>query len=172
MKDGLEVRPTNMARPESDREDILREATALLERAELLIPGESEPVVIGFRLGGAASVFFGGDPVYQFNSQGELRRAYVAGLLYKAEQGRLVELRRERTGSETALLRRELSDAETNELLGAAETRLLAMAAHLRQDAASVDRHIPASADIVPRIVAWLDGLPCPMKVAHRANVQ
>ena len=161
-----------MARHESDREDILREATALVERAELLIPGESEPVVIGFRSGGAASIFFGGDPVYQFNSQGELRRAYVGGLLYKADQGRLVELRRERTEGETALLRHELSDAETGELLGAAKTSLLAMAAHLRQDVASVDRQIPASADIVPRIVAWLDRLPCPLTIAHRANVQ
>lgn len=161
-----------MARHESDREDILREATALLERAELLIPGESEPVVIGFRLGGAASVFFGGDPLYQFNSQRELRRAYVAGLLYKAEQGRLVELRRERIGSETALLRRELSDAETDVLLGAAEPRLLAMAAHLCGGAARVDRQIPDGADIVPGIVAWLARLPYPLKIAQRANVQ
>src|SRR5688500_7447259 len=118
-----------MARHESDREDILREAAALVERAELVVPGENEPVVIGFRTGGAASVFFGGDPVYQFNSQGELRRAFVRGLLYKAERGRLVELRRERTSHETSLIRRELDAAEQDEMLRGAETRLLAVAA-------------------------------------------
>ena len=73
-----------MARNQSDREDLLREATALVERAELRISGWSEPVVVGFRRGGGASLFFGGKEVYQFNAGGELRRAFVAGRLIKA----------------------------------------------------------------------------------------
>ena len=75
-----------MARRESDREDLLREATALVERAELTIEGFDEPIVVGFRRDGSASFFFGADPVYQFNTAFELRRAFVVGLLYKAEE--------------------------------------------------------------------------------------
>src|SRR5262245_12366974 len=102
-----------MARQESDREDLLREATALVERAELKVAGESEPMTVGFRRDGSLSVFFGGDAVYQFNTAGELRRAFAGGLLYKAERGRLVELRRERSADEVALVRRELPDEES-----------------------------------------------------------
>src|SRR5687768_8047260 len=110
-----------MSRTESDREDLLREATALVERAELQVAGLGEPIVVGFRRDGAASFFFGADPVYQFNAAGELRRAYVGGLLYKAEQGELVALRRERTPAETALVRHDLSAAESTDLLAALE---------------------------------------------------
>ena len=66
-----------MAREEADREDLMREATALVQRAEFSAGGK--PVFVGFRTNGAASVFFDSDPVYQFNSNGELRRAFVAG---------------------------------------------------------------------------------------------
>src|SRR5262245_38318908 len=72
-----------MARQESDREDLLREATALVERAELKVAGEPEPVTVGFRRDGSLSVFFGSVAVYQFNTAGELRRAFADGLLYK-----------------------------------------------------------------------------------------
>ena len=47
-----------MAQRETNREDLLREATALVERAEIRIPGESEPIVVGFRRDGSASFFF------------------------------------------------------------------------------------------------------------------
>ena len=74
-----------------NREDLLREATALVERIELVPHRDrqfdaSEPIVVGFRADGALSIFFGDDPVYQFNAAGELRRAYCDGLLFKAVQ--------------------------------------------------------------------------------------
>src|SRR5690349_25155229 len=114
-----------MARTEHDREDLLREATALVERAELQIAGCDEPVVAGFRRNGAFSCyFFGGDPVYQFNTAGELRRAFVAGLLYKAEDGRLIVLHRERDSSQTVLRRRTCDTVEQKALLAAAREHL------------------------------------------------
>ena len=49
-----------MAKEERDREDIFREATALVERVELSgIVGQAEPVVIGFRRNGCGSIYFG-----------------------------------------------------------------------------------------------------------------
>src|SRR5690606_4241518 len=97
-----------MARQEQDREDLLKEATALVERVELAIDGMPEHVVVGFRADGCASFYFGPEPVWHFNTSQELRRAYVGGLLYKAEQGRLVSLQRNRTSGQVQLLRHEL----------------------------------------------------------------
>src|SRR5512138_3714273 len=110
-----------MSRHESDREDLLREATALVERVELSVAGMTENVVAGFRRDGAASFFFGADPVYQFNAAGELRRAFVGGLLYKTDRGKLVEMRRERTAEAVELRSRQLDAVETASFLAQAE---------------------------------------------------
>src|SRR5437867_2823926 len=114
-----------MSRRESDREDLLRQATALVERAELSILGYSEPIIIGVRRDGSASFYFGADPVYQFNTAGELRRAYIDGVLYKAERGRLVSLTRQRVEDAVVLLRAELYAHESGALLDALQDRLL-----------------------------------------------
>src|SRR5437016_5665990 len=113
-----------MARHESDREDLLREATALVERVEMRNPGCDEPVVAGFRRDGSVSFYFGADPVYQFNSAGEFRRGYVAGMLYKAERGRIIKLERKRGEHSVDLLRNELDAAEAAALLNDAHAHL------------------------------------------------
>jgi hypothetical protein len=43
--------------------------------------------IAGFRTSGS-DFFFGAEPVYQFNTAGELRRAYCDDLLIKASRGR------------------------------------------------------------------------------------
>ena len=161
-----------MARHESDREDLLREATALVERAELLVPGEAEPVIVGFRRDGSASIYFGADPVYQFNSAGELRRAYLGGLLYKAERGRLVELRRERTEQETQLVRRELIDQEQASLLANAAARLERLRQALAKSSASVTGNVPADVDVPKRMGRWLDQARPGIKIAARPHAR
>src|SRR3954469_16416273 len=123
-----------MAREESGREDLLREATALIERIELRprttdlsIAASNlsdEPIVAGFRRDGALSIFFGEDPVYQFNAGGELRRAYFSGKLLKATRGRLVALERVRTEHEVQLMRNELLREEEVEFLNQMENCL------------------------------------------------
>src|SRR5215212_742956 len=116
-----------MARDESSREDLLREATALVERIELRPRATDfstaasklidQPIVAGFRRDGALSIFFGEDRVYQFNPAGELRRAYCNGKLLKATRGRLASLDRARTQHEVQLARHELSAIEEAEFL-------------------------------------------------------
>ena len=160
-----------MARHESDREDILREATALVVRAELSVPGENEPVVVGFRAGGAASIFFGGDPVYQFNTAGELRRAYVGGLLYKADRGRLVEMKRERTGDAVVLLSRELPAAEAEFMLAEARRRIAAVGSALAAGTAAVQREVPEDGEVCDRIRQWIERLPSRLIVANSPRV-
>src|SRR5262245_21294310 len=145
-----------MARQESEREDILREATALVERVELQLPGHQEHLVIGFRRGGAASIFFGADPVYQFNTAGELRRAYIGGLLYKAERGRLVALRRERCQTEVVLVRQTVDDACTAAILGKLRSELMSLEQALTRGASTIVGQVPRDIDVSKRITHWL----------------
>lgn len=100
-----------MASQSQDREDLLRDATAFVNRVQLQISwGErSEVVFAGFRTGGAASFYFDQDPVYHFNTTGQLRRAFVDDFLVKAEAGRLVRLHRQRSEHESAMVRDEMT---------------------------------------------------------------
>jgi hypothetical protein len=160
-----------MSRIESDREDLLREATVLVDRAELRVAGEPEPVTIGFRKGGSLSVYFGADPVFQFNEEGELRRAYVEGLLYKADRGRLVALRRERNEHEVVLQRIELSPAQSSDFLEAMESRLHRLHLALEEQVYELLGQVSTTADVLSRATAWLATKKRPFVVASRPNV-
>jgi hypothetical protein len=161
-----------MAREESDREDLLRDATALVERIELLPRSGSaaEAVVIGFRAGGALSMFFGEDTAYHFNAASEFRRAYCEGKLLKAVAGRLVSLQRVRTECEVQLVRHRLSDAEQCECLVAMNDRLSRLAQMIAADHFAIGRQVPPDADVLGRIVLSLEQHRKP-KIAQRPNV-
>jgi hypothetical protein len=161
-----------VSRQESDREDLLREATALVERAELTVAGFSEPIIIGFRRDGSLSVFFGPDPVYQFNGAGELRRAFASGLLYKAERRGLVALRRERDEREVALVRTALTAEETAEFLNAAHRRLTELAAALGSRSFTITGQVPIDANVVSRVQEWLAALPAQIPIAPSAGLR
>jgi hypothetical protein len=160
-----------MARRESDREDLLREATALVERAELQIAGYGEPLVAGFRRDGAVSIFFTPELVLQFNHTNELRRAFIGSLLYKAERGKLIALRRERSDEAVALVRTELSLAETDALLSAMQEHLNRLRVSLDSSAYVLLGQVPATADVPSRLCLWLHGLPEPIRIASAPGV-
>ena len=156
-----------MAREEHDREDLLKEASALVERAELLIGGCPEAVLAGFRRDGSASVYFGGEPAYHFNSRGELRRAYSEGLLFKAEQGRLASLRRQRSPGEVSLVRHDLSDDEATHFLDEASRRLADLREAIASASFTLVGQVPAVGDVVDRVGNWLAGLRLPPVLAQ-----
>lgn len=101
-----------MAKHESDREDLIREAVALSSRVEFRCSGVDQVVTAGFRPNGALSLFFDQDPVYQFDPEGRLRRAFVDGYLFRSQHSGLARLERQRTDSDTILLRYDLSPEE------------------------------------------------------------
>ena len=145
-----------MARQESQREDLLREATALVERVELRLPDQPEPIVAGFRRDGSASFFFGESPVYQFNSRRELRRGFLGGLLYKAQNGRMVEMRRERTPAAVELHSRPLTAYESAEFLLTAKCKLIGLREAIAAGQAEVVGQVPADQDVVAHVLTWL----------------
>lgn len=156
-----------MARHESDREDLLREATALVERVELEVTSFDQPIVVGFRRNGCGSIYFGADPVVQFNADGAVRRGYRNGRLLKAEHGQLVELQRQRTAEATVLERRELTADEQRVVLDEFARAIARLKSALCLGSSRTIGQVPAEADVVSRVRGWLDQLPSVLCVAN-----
>ncbi len=146
-----------MARQEHERKDLLGEATALVERVSLRIAGRDDDVVVGFRRDHSASFYFGGDRVYQFNSQGQLRRAFVDDLLFKAEEWQLIALRRERTAETANLVRRVLDRSATEAFFETMRSHLEGLRHALANRQFTIVGQVPEHADLVGRVCRWLD---------------
>lgn len=142
-----------MARQETDREDLMREAVALARRVECEVPGEVDSVISGFRRNRWLSIYFGSDPVYHFDDEGRLRRAFAGGLLFRTQGTTLARLERVRTQSATELQRRDLSERELSEFLAAMRTRLEKFVAALDAGVARVRRQVPEEEAVVPELI-------------------
>ena len=145
-----------MARFEASREDLMGEATALARRAELQLPGEAHPVVAGFRAAGVLSIYFGQDPAYHFNRDGRLRRAFLAGDLYRTQGATLACLTRVRTPADTQLARRDLPPAELGDFLVRMDARLSRLHEAVSSGRAIVLRSVPGDDDLLPELAAAL----------------
>jgi hypothetical protein len=146
-----------MSRHEADREDLMAEATALCERIEIALPGEAEHVVAGFRDEGRFSLYFGPDPVFHFDADGALRRAFVGGDLYRSQAQTVARLMRSRAGTAVNLVRHDLDAGELETFLAAMQARLDQLLAALRSGAAQVIQQVPADVDLLPRLIAAVD---------------
>lgn len=135
-----------MARNESEREDLIHEATALLPRAEFQLPTIAEPLTVGFR-GSAPSFFFGQNQVYHFDSKGKLRRAYVDGFLFRSQHSGLARLERQRTESQTTLLRTDLEPEQQRLFRQQMLDSLQIVHNHLTTGPPHPLRSVPADAD-------------------------
>jgi hypothetical protein len=146
-----------MARHEPDREDLMAEVTALRERVQLALPDEVEHLVAGFREEGRFSLYFGSDPVFHFDTDGALRRAFVEGDLYRSQAQTLARLTRNRTDSAVNLVRHDLDAGELKTFLAAMRDRLDRLLMALRSGAAEVIQQVPADVDLLPRLIAAVD---------------
>lgn len=166
-----------MARHEADKEDLIADATALIERAEYCRSGSSsaaEMVTVGFKRDGSLSLYFEQDPFYQFTADGLLRRAFESGFLYRSQDNTLARLERKRSEQQTTLQRSELTPSEledfrhrmlqhVNSLL-----RLLESGEYERprciSERCDLDRHVT----IALRSIVWIEGRFWAAKIAVR----
>ena len=132
-----------MAMNEDDREDLLREAVALLPRAELHVQGLTELLTAGFRSNGFLSLYFGQDPVYQFDQSGRLRRAFEGGLLYRTAASTLSRLQRVRSEGTVTLLRHDLNPQELTEFHSRMQQQLAILQTALESAGVTVVRCVP-----------------------------
>jgi len=161
-----------MAREEVEREDLLRDATALVERVEIQTTGDSGALVIGFRENGCLSFYFGEESAYHFNSAGHLRRAYADRLLYKADRDRLVALEKKRTAGEVHMLRHDLDQVASEEFLAQLRSRLVDVRDALEQGDFERVAQVPSDASVVERVKNWLSQLPPTITVAHSPHAR
>jgi len=136
-----------MARNEDDREDLLREAVALVPRAELHVQGLAELLTAGFRSNGFLSLYFGQDPVFQFDQSGRLRRAFEGGLLYRTAAVTLSRLQRVRSDDTVTLLRHDLNPQELAEFRSRMQHQLAALQTALENGSVFVVRCVPENQD-------------------------
>ncbi len=143
-------------RLEVDREDLMREATALGQRAEFRRPDAAETVIAGYRSDGSLSIYFGPDPCYHFNPDLRLRRAYVEGDLYRTQGTTLARMQRIRTHDAVVLQRHDLSPEECESFLDQADERLRTFAESLTSATADCVQCVPEDSDIITRLTAHL----------------
>ena len=159
-----------MARQEEDREDLVRQATALVRRGEFLVEGDTEPTFAGFRPGGAASFFFGSDLVVHFNQAGQLRRGFDHGRLLKAEKGQLISFSRVRDPTAVHLVRQPLDGSQTRAWLEKVDARLACFERALREHAARCTVEVPPQGNLSGELIAWL-ARRGPLRIAPRPHV-
>ena len=152
-----------MAHDDGHREDLVAEATALVRRAEFVAPAadrpnDESPLVAGFRRDGSLSVYFGEDPVYQFNTEGRLRRAFVAGLLFRTQGSTLAQLTRDRSSTgRVELLRHDLDDSQLAAFREVMKGRIIGLLEELRSDRLNQAATAPESADVKSELIAMLE---------------
>jgi len=146
-----------MAKNEADREDLIREATALVNRVELTCAGTDEPITAGFRRQNGLSLFFGQDPVYQFDPEGRLRRAFVDGKVYRSQHMTLAEMTRVRTETQTILSRTDLQPDDLAAFRAKMNDRLSDLRNRIQDEQIRVSRVVDSRGDILARIAESLD---------------
>ena len=157
-----------MALEERDREDLLRDGRMMPWRGECSIDGVT--VLAGFRRDQQLSLYCGPDPVFQFNSAGKLRRAYVDGRRLTARQGLLVELKRSSRGGKVEL--------ESHEIDAASEAEILLLAAawvrRIRVRLTGSDDHWRVVGEepraFRDRLLRWIDAGGDPIAIADEPN--
>lgn len=104
-----------MAIHEHEKEDLLRDAHAMPNRGKCRL--DDVELIVGFRSQGQASLYCDGDPVFQFNATGELRRVFFRGQKIAAEQAQLVTLSRDQRGGKVQFVAIPVKESLQTEVL-------------------------------------------------------
>jgi len=140
-----------MARVETDKEDLMVEATALVARAEFRRETDLEDetawniVTVGFRKDNSFTVYFEQDPFYQFDVDGLLRRSFEGGLLFRTQATTLAQLQRVRTDDRPTLSRTDLSAGALEEFRGRMRNHLEDLQARFADGTLTMLRSVDAS---------------------------
>ncbi|MFG0262983.1 MAG: hypothetical protein ACF788_11380 [Novipirellula sp. JB048] len=157
-----------MAKQQQDREDLIRDGRQMPCRGETMIDGVV--VTIGFRAGGQASLYCGADPVFQFNTQHQLRRVHFAGERFAAESGQLVRLDRQQRGGKVQFVSCEVPPADQEAMLRSLRGWLKAIRAAASRDDTVWRVAEESERTFTTQLNTWLDRFPDPIIIAAAAN--
>lgn len=159
-----------MAINREKREDLMRDATAYSRRISILTSHGQEAIFIGIRQQGGWSVYFGEDPVYQFNRDGELRRAHFADQNYAATDGRLCLLHRDRSGGHVEIQRIYSADTEQH-ILTDCHKRLKELFELIQSSSFQSMHQFPVSdVELMTEIVDLVRAASLDLRVSNTAN--
>ena len=152
-----------MALEEHDREDLLGDGRMMPVRGETEIDGLT--VLCGFRSEGQVSIYFGSERVFQFDRRNQLRRVYLDGQRFAAQQGTLVELVRARRGGRLELRRDQVDGERIHEIIDCLQGCLAKIATSMCVTPWQTVGLTPP--EFAERIDKWLGELPDPIQIAH-----
>ncbi|QDS97908.1 hypothetical protein [Adhaeretor mobilis] len=144
-----------MARETHKREDLLRDAVALVPRVKLGLSNSPEvPIFAGFR-GEALSLYFDEDPAFHFNREKQLRRAYSGGQLYDVAAGKLRKVERRNVAGAMKLSRTELSAGEQVRFLEELSERLASLREAIASNQFKLLGEVPKGSDGLSKLTGW-----------------
>ena len=152
-----------MAIEEQDREDLLRDGRMMPVRGETIL--DDVTVLIGFRSHGQLSLYFGSQQVFQFDQSQSLRRVYLNGRRFAAQQGRLVELIRQSRGGRVELIRQDVGEDDLQLVLDATvaclgQIRMLGNSGQCRWRVIGAE-----SSEFAARVSLWLATAAMPPRI-------
>ena len=148
-----------MARNEEDREDLMKEATALIRRVELKMDDQEELIFAGFKRSGNLSIYFNPDLVYHFDEKERLRRAFIAPFLYRSNGDSLSRLTRVRTETTSELHAKEISETELKEFCDEMQKYILVLLEAMNSSQINIIKQIPDEADLIKELSNSLNQL-------------
>jgi len=129
-----------------------------------------EAIFVGNRKQGGWSVYFGEDPVYQFNAQGKLRRAHFEEQNYAASDGKLLLLHRGRSGGHVEIQRIYSVDTERL-MLADCHKRLNELAELMQSGPIEVADRFPADdRELVADLLESIRAASSDLQIADVAN--
>ena len=152
-----------------DREDLLTEAVALIRRVEFLSPTFKAVSVAGFRENGSFSLYIGAGTVYQFNDQAEFRRGFLNGEILKAEDGKIIALKKLTNGPGFQSI--IWPDYTMAAFLQQVRTHLFSLKADWSVGNLDVLRQVPSDQGVMEEVVEWVTRLPLTLMIAQQPNV-
>ncbi|WP_437185748.1 hypothetical protein SH668x_002864 [Planctomicrobium sp. SH668] len=132
--------PVRMARNELPREDLFAEISSYQSRWEFQLPMQSRCLVAGIRDDGRIALFLNDDPVFYFNGDNQLLRAFAGGALYRTQGNTLARMIRNRTETVTELLRRDLDAPELNSFMQSVSAEIQSVQDQLNSGASELLR--------------------------------
>ena len=145
-----------MARDEDSREDLLREATALVQRVELQVEGFAEPIVAGFRRDGAASFYFGQRCFISIQHRRPTPPRLSRRPTVQSRSRPIGAIDAPRTADEVDLLRHECKADEEREFLAIDGPKTIRVATSVWSRVLSVLGQIPPDGNVAGRVGDWL----------------
>jgi hypothetical protein len=160
-----------MAKDAHDREDLLRDASAMDVRVELRIAGVDHSVYCGFRTCGVFSLYWNQDNVVQFNAHGELRRAFWRNRMLASYERQLHWLNRDLNSARMRLSREPLTDDELAALEEFVSQSMVQLRDSFSTNSYEVVGKFPEDLDVCKKVAAWLEGHPDSVRYALHPGV-